>query len=56
MSGPALPVFDLTGRVALITGALTPIEAMDAPLLFFASDLAAHVTGAELTIDDGQSL
>ena len=36
--------------------ALTPIEAMDAPLLFFASDLAAHVTGAELTVDDGQSL
>lgn len=36
--------------------ALTPIEAMDAPLLFFASDLARHVTGAELTVDDGQSL
>ena len=36
--------------------ALTPIQAMDAPLLFFASDLAANVTGAELTIDDGQSL
>lgn len=36
--------------------ALTPIEALDAPLLFFASDLARHVTGAELTIDDGQSL
>ena len=36
--------------------ALTPIAAMDAPLLFFASDLARNVTGAELTIDDGQSL
>ena len=36
--------------------ALTPIEALDAPLLLFASDLARHVTGAELTIDDGQSL
>ena len=36
--------------------ALTPIAAMDAPLLFFASDLAAHVTGAELVVDDGQSL
>jgi NAD(P)-dependent dehydrogenase (short-subunit alcohol dehydrogenase family) len=36
--------------------ALTPISAMDAPLLFFASDLAAHVTGSELTVDDGQSL
>ncbi|QGN55310.1 SDR family NAD(P)-dependent oxidoreductase [Novosphingobium sp. Gsoil 351] len=36
--------------------ALTPMTAMDAPLLFFCSDLAAHVTGAELTVDDGQSL
>lgn len=36
--------------------ALTPIAAMDAPLLFFCSDLAANVTGAELTVDDGQSL
>ena len=36
--------------------ALTPIAAMDVPLLFFCSDLAAHVTGAELAVDDGQSL
>lgn len=36
--------------------ALTPIEALDAPLLLFCSDLAAHLTGAELTVDDGQSL
>ena len=36
--------------------ALTPISAMDVPLLFFCSDLAANVTGAELTVDDGQSL
>ena len=36
--------------------ALTPIAAMDVPLLFFCSDLAAHVTGAEMTVDDGQSL
>ena len=36
--------------------ALTPISAMDVPLLFFSSDLAAHVTGAEMTVDDGQSL
>lgn len=36
--------------------ALTPIAAMDVPLLFFASDLAANVTGAELAVDDGQSL
>ena len=36
--------------------ALTPIQAMDVPLLFFASDMAAHVTGSEFTVDDGQSL
>ena len=36
--------------------ALTPIAAMDVPLLFFASDLARHVTGAEIVVDDGQSL
>ena len=36
--------------------ALTPLAAMDVPLLFFASDLAAHVTGAEMVVDDGQSL
>ena len=36
--------------------ALTPIEAMDAPLLLLCSDLARHVTGAEFTVDDGQSL
>jgi NAD(P)-dependent dehydrogenase (short-subunit alcohol dehydrogenase family) len=36
--------------------ALTPVEAMDAPLLLFCSDLAAHLTGAELTVDDGQGL
>lgn len=29
---------------------------MDVPLLFFASDLSAQVTGSELVIDDGQSL
>lgn len=35
---------------------LTPIGALEAPMLFFASDASAHVTGAHLTIDDGQSL
>jgi len=29
---------------------------MDVPLLFFASDLSAQVTGSELVVDDGQSL
>ena len=33
-----------------------PITDMDVPLLFLASDLSKHVTGSELTIDDGQSL
>ena len=35
---------------------LTPIEALDAPMLFFASDASAYVTGAHVTVDDGQSL
>jgi NAD(P)-dependent dehydrogenase (short-subunit alcohol dehydrogenase family) len=35
---------------------LCPIEALDAPLLFLASDASRHVTGSTLTIDDGQAL
>ena len=35
---------------------LCPIEALDAPLVFLCSDAARHVTGATLTIDDGQVL
>jgi NAD(P)-dependent dehydrogenase (short-subunit alcohol dehydrogenase family) len=35
---------------------LCPIEALDAPLLYFAGDLSAAVTGSFLTVDDGQSL
>ena len=35
---------------------LTPIEALNAPILYFAGDASAHVTGAHITIDDGQSL
>lgn len=35
---------------------LCPIEALDAPLVFLCSDAARYVTGATLTIDDGQVL
>lgn len=35
---------------------LCPIEALDAPLLLLASDASAQITGATLTVDDGQAL
>ena len=35
---------------------LTPITALDAPVLFLCSDASRHVTGATLTVDDGQVL
>lgn len=35
---------------------LTPITALDAPLLLLASDTARHITGATITVDDGQVL
>ena len=35
---------------------LTPIGALDAPLLLFCSDASRHITGATLTVDDGQVL
>lgn len=35
---------------------MCPIDALDAPLLLLASDAARHITGATLTIDDGQVL
>lgn len=35
---------------------LCPIEALDAPLVFLCSDASRHVTGATITVDDGQVL
>ena len=35
---------------------LTPIDALDAPMLLLASDASRHITGATLTVDDGQVL
>jgi NAD(P)-dependent dehydrogenase (short-subunit alcohol dehydrogenase family) len=35
---------------------LCPIAALNAPVLFLSSDASAHVTGATLTVDDGQVL
>ncbi len=35
---------------------LCPIEALDAPLLFLSGDASQYVTGATLTVDDGQVL
>lgn len=35
---------------------LTDISALDDPMLFFASDASEYVTGAHISVDDGQSL
>ena len=35
---------------------MCPIEALNAPLLLFASDASEHITGSTLTVDDGQVL
>ena len=35
---------------------MCPIDALDAPLLLFASDASLHITGSTLTVDDGQVL
>lgn len=52
--------FDSDGGKAQIAAfhrrRMCPIEALDAPLLLLASDASAHITGATLTVDDGQVL
>lgn len=52
--------FQTPGGEAQIRGfhrrRLCPIEALDAPLLLLASDASRHITGATLTVDDGQAL
>lgn len=52
--------FDTEGGQKQIAGwprrRLTPITALDDPLLFFASDASEYVTGAHISLDDGQSL
>lgn len=35
---------------------MCPIEALDAPLVFLASDASRYVTGSTITVDDGQVL
>ena len=35
---------------------MMPLDSLDAMLLYFSSDASAHVTGAVIDIDDGQSL
>lgn len=52
--------FDSEGGKAQIAAfhrkRMCPIEALDAPLLLLASDLSRHITGATITVDDGQVL
>ncbi|MFM5886011.1 MAG: SDR family NAD(P)-dependent oxidoreductase [Novosphingobium sp.] len=52
--------FDGEGGKAQVAGfhrqRMCPIEALDEPLLLFASDASAHITGSTLTVDDGQML
>ena len=52
--------FDTEGGAKQIAGwhrrRLMPIDSLDETLLYFCSDASAHVTGAVIDVDDGQSL
>ena len=52
--------FDTAGGEQQIAGwhrrRLMPLDALDETLLYLASDASAHVTGAVIDVDDGQSL
>lgn len=52
--------FDTPGGLAQIASwhrrRLMPAQALDGALLFLCSDAARHMTGATITVDDGQSL
>jgi NAD(P)-dependent dehydrogenase (short-subunit alcohol dehydrogenase family) len=52
--------FDTDGGARQIAGwhrrRLMPIDALDETLLYVCSDASAHVTGAVIDVDDGQSL
>lgn len=52
--------FDTEGGKAQIASwprrRLTDVTALDEPMVFFASDASRQITGAHITVDDGQSL
>lgn len=52
--------FDTEGGKAQIASwprrRLTDVTALDEPMIFFASDASRQITGAHITVDDGQSL
>lgn len=52
--------FDTEGGARQIAGwhrrRLMPLDALDETLLYLSSDASAHVTGAVIDVDDGQSL
>lgn len=47
-------MFDLTGKVAIVTGGAQP-EELASVVHFLASDDASYITGQTLTVDGGWS-